>query len=165
MDTRWSLCIAAAGLAGATLVLAQAPAQAPVQSQVQAQPPVAVTTQSVNVRTAPDRSFPTATWFLRGTTVTVVGCTEDWRWCDVIGGGDRGWVYTRYLAYTHDGNTASIMDGGPGLGLPVTPFSLATYWGEHYQGRLWAERQPYWQTRWEHRPPPRAWRAPRATNP
>jgi uncharacterized protein YraI len=160
MDSRWLMCIAVAGLAGATLVLAQAPAQAPVQAQ-----PEAVTTQSVNVRTAPDRSFPTVTWLLRGTSVTVVGCTEDWRWCDAVAGRDRGWIYTRYLAYAHEGSTASIMAGGPHLGLPITPFALATYWDEHYQGRLWVERQAYWQSRWEHRAPPRPWRAPRAANP
>ena len=165
MASRGLSCVAVAGLAWSIAAWAQAPAPAQPPGESRARPdvpaPVAVTLQAVNVRTAPDRSFPTVTWLLRDTAVTVVGCTEDWRWCDVIAGRDRGWIYTRYLAYAHGGAPTSIMAGGPGLGLPVTPFVLASYWGEHYPGRLWVERQPYWQSRWEHRPPPRPWRAPR----
>ena len=60
----------------------------------------ATITSSVNVRSGPDRSLPTVTWLLGGTRVTVVGCVANWRWCDVVAGRDRGWVYSRCLLYT-----------------------------------------------------------------
>jgi uncharacterized protein YraI len=52
----------------------------------------ATTTTSVNVRAGPDSALPTVTWLLSGTSVTVVGCLANWRWCDVVAGRDRGWV-------------------------------------------------------------------------
>jgi uncharacterized protein YraI len=123
----------------------------------------ATITAAVTVRAAPDRHFPSVTWLLGGTSVTVVGCVENWRWCDVVAGRDRGWVYSRYLAYAKDGGKVTILAGGPNLGLPNAEFSLGAYWREHYQGRPWFANQPYWNTRWERRPAPPAWRPPRGT--
>jgi uncharacterized protein YraI len=120
----------------------------------------AITTAAVNVRAAPDRHFPAVTWLLGGSSVTVVGCTSDWRWCDVIAGRDRGWVYTRYLSFPWNNSTVTIINGGPNLGLPVVTFNLNSYWGTHYRGRPWFGNQPYWDNRWNRRPPPRAWRPP-----
>ena len=73
----------------------------------------AVTTSAVNVRAGPDRSFPAVTWLHGNTAVTVMGCIEGWRWCDVIAGPNRGWVYSRYLAFPWNGNTVTILHGGP----------------------------------------------------
>jgi len=120
----------------------------------------AITTNSVNVRAGPERMFPTVTWLSSGTTVTVVGCTANWRWCDVIAGRDRGWVYTRFLAYSLNGRTVTIVNGGPNLGLPSIEFSLGPYWDDHYQNQHWFGRKHYWQNRWNRRPPPPAWREP-----
>ena len=120
----------------------------------------ATTTNSVNVRAGPDRIFPTVTWLLSGTSVTVVGCVPNWRWCDVIAGRDRGWVYTRFLAYSFNGTAVTIVNGGPNLGLKPIEFSLGLYWDEHYQNKHWFGRKPYWQTRWDRQPPARAWREP-----
>lgn len=120
----------------------------------------ATVTSSVNVRAGPDNMFPTVTWLLGGTTVTVQGCTANWRWCDVIAGRDRGWVYTRFLSHPFNGSAVTIVKGGPNLGLPQTEFSLGPYWDAHYQSRQWFARKSYWQSRWDRRPPPRAWREP-----
>jgi uncharacterized protein YraI len=120
----------------------------------------AITTQAVNVRAGPDRNFPAVTWLLGGVAVNVVGCTSDWRWCDIIAGRDRGWVYTRYLSFPFNNNTVTILQGGPTLGLPVVTFNIGTYWGAHYRGRPWFGNQPYWDNRWQRRPPPPAWRPP-----
>ena len=57
----------------------------------------AFTVQAVNVRAGPDRVFPLVSWLPGGTPVNVIGCTNGWRWCDVIARGTRGWVYSRYL--------------------------------------------------------------------
>ena len=93
----------------------------------------AVTTNA-NVRAGPDRALPTVTWLLSGTSVTVVGCLANWRWCDVVAGRERGWVYSRYLSVPFQGSAIAIVDGGPNLGLPAIEFALGPYWDEHYRG-------------------------------
>ncbi len=120
----------------------------------------ATTTSSVNVRAGPDRIFPSVTSLLSGTSVTVVGCIDNWRWCDVIAGRDRGWVYTRFLSYPFSGSAVTIVNGGPNLGLKPIEFSLGPYWDEHYRNRLWFGQKASWQSRWDRQPPPRAWREP-----
>ena len=118
----------------------------------------ATTTASVNVRAGPDQMFPTVTWLLSGTSVSVVGCAANWRWCDVTAGRDRGWVYTRFLSTPHNGSAVTIISGGPNLGLPQAEFALGPYWDAHYQGQIWFGRKAYWQSRWDRRPPPTPWR-------
>lgn len=118
----------------------------------------ATTTSSVNVRAGPERMFPSVTSLLSGTSVTVVGCVDNWRWCDVIAGRDRGWVYTRFLSYPFRGSAVTIADGGPNLGLKPIEFSLGSYWDEHYRTQIWFGRKPYWQSRWDRLPPSRPWR-------
>jgi uncharacterized protein YraI len=120
----------------------------------------ATITNSVNVRAGPENIFPTVTWLLGGTSVTVTGCTANWRWCDVTAGRDRGWVYARFLSYPFNGSAVAIVQGGPNLGLPQIEFSLGPYWDAHYRGQRWFAQKADWQRRWDQRPPPRAWREP-----
>ena len=127
-------------------------------------PPVAAQTatisSSVNVRSGPDSVFPIVTWLMTGTSVTVEGCTANWRWCDISAGRTRGWVYTRFLSYPHKGTAVTVIQGGPSLGLPQTEFSLGSYWDAHYQGQRWYAQKAEWQRRWDQRPAPREWRQP-----
>ena len=120
----------------------------------------ATITNSVNVRAGPDNSFPTVTWLLGGKSVTVEGCTANWRWCDVSAGRDRGWVYARFLSYPFNGSAVTILKGGPNLGLPQVDFSLGPYWDAHYQAQRWYGQKADMQRSWDRRPPPRAWREP-----
>jgi uncharacterized protein YraI len=111
----------------------------------------ATTTASVNVRAGPGKSFPTATWFLTGTQVTIEGCLFDWKWCDVSSGRHRGWVYARYLSHRINDTVVTIDRGGTTLGLPQTEFDLVPYWDAHFQNQIWYSRKAYWQRRWERR--------------
>ena len=120
----------------------------------------AVTTNSVNVRSGPDRALPTVTWLLSGTSVNVVGCLANWRWCDVIAGRERGWVYSRYLSVAFQGSAMTIVDGGPKLGLPAIEFALGPYWDEHYRGRIFFAQKASWQSRWDQRRAPPEWHEP-----
>jgi uncharacterized protein YraI len=122
----------------------------------------ATTTSAVNVRSGPDRSLPTVTWLLSGARVTVVGCVPNWRWCDVIAGADRGWVYSRYLSLPFKGSATVIANGGPALGLPAIDFALGPYWDEHYPGRVFFSQKAGWQTRWDRRGAQPEWRDPSA---
>jgi len=123
----------------------------------------ATITSSVNVRSGPDRSLPTVTWLLTGTRVTVVGCVANWRWCDVVSGSNRGWVYSRYLSVPFQGSAITIANGGPNLGLKVIDFELGPYWDEHYQSKIFFGQKASLQTRWDRRPAQPEWRerAPR----
>ena len=116
----------------------------------------ATTTSSVNVRAGPATSFPTVTWLLGSTSVTVEGCLPDWQWCDVVAGRDRGWVHARYLSHRLDGTAVTIRRAGAKLGLPQTEFALGPYWDAHYQNQVWYGRKAYWQRRWDQRPAPAA---------
>jgi uncharacterized protein YraI len=120
----------------------------------------ALITRSVNVRSGPNVAMPTVTWLLTGARVTVVGCISNWSWCDVVSGGERGWIYSRYLSMPFQGSAMTILDGGPALGLPVVEFALGPYWDEHYQRRLWFPQKASWQLRWDQMPAPSEWRAP-----
>jgi len=120
----------------------------------------ATITSSVNVRAGPHKMFPTVTWLLTGTSVTVVGCVANWRWCDVIAGRERGWVYSRYLALPSDGGAITVLRGGPRLGLPAIEFSVGPYWDEHYRTKRWFAEKSNMQRRWDQQRPPREWREP-----
>jgi uncharacterized protein YraI len=111
----------------------------------------ATVTASVNVRSAPDRSVPTVTWLLTGTRVTVIGCDTGWRWCDVVAGRDRGWVYSRYLSLPSRGSAVTVAAAGADLGLPVLDFELGPYWNEHYASRMFFPEKASWQARWDRR--------------
>ncbi len=124
----------------------------------------ATVTSSVNVRSGPGRSLPTVTWLLTGTRVTVVGCVPNWRWCDVIAGRDRGWVYSSYLSLPFQGSAIVIAKGGPSLGLPAIDFDLSPYWDEHYQRKVFFGQKASWQTRWDRRRPEPEWREPAPRN-
>jgi uncharacterized protein YraI len=92
----------------------------------------AFTTQSVNLRSGPDRAFPLVTWLPPNTRTRVWGCVSGWRWCDISAGRHRGWVSARYLS-------------GPVRGrAPVVTFSVGSYWGAHYRSQPWFGSQQAW---------------------
>jgi uncharacterized protein YraI len=110
----------------------------------------AYTTRDVNIRAGPARDYPLVAWVPSGTPVTVAGCYEGWRWCDVIAPPARGWVYAGFLGYPYQGGTVTIASAGPVLGIALVPFSLGVYWDNYYRGRPWYAKRSYWM----HRPPP-----------
>ena len=92
----------------------------------------ALTTQPVNLRAGPDPAFPLVTWFPARTTVTLVGCTVDERWCDVVVGRSRGWLSSKYLSFRARNR------------VPTVTFSVESYWDEHYRSRPWFSDKPLW---------------------
>ena len=121
----------------------------------------AFTTQTVNVRAGPDTSYPAVAVLGTGAPVHVMGCLDDWSWCDVIFGDNRGWVYSPYLSYVYQGYRVPFYSYAPAFGIPIISFSVGSYWDRYYRGRPWYGRRDYW----EHRqpvhvrpsgPPPRA---------
>ncbi len=127
----------------ATLILgALLLAPSAVLAQVQAW-----TNHDVNVRAGPDRSFPLVTWVRAGTPVTVVGCLDDRRWCDVIAGNVRGWAYAGFLEMEAEGARVVIRDSRLEIVVPILSFVLLDYWDHYYRSAPWWSRRHDWDAR------------------
>jgi len=107
----------------------------------------AFTTRTVNVRAGPDTSYPAVAALGPGTPVQVVGCLDDWSWCDVVFDDNRGWVYSPYLSYVYQGYRVPFYSYAPTFGIPIITFSLGSYWDRYYRGRPWYGRRDYWERR------------------
>jgi uncharacterized protein YraI len=94
----------------------------------------ALALRTVNVRAGPDKAFPVVTWLHRSTDVYVVGCTEGWRWCDIVAGRARGWFDGTYLS----GAFRSART-------PFVKFDVDSYWDAHYRSRDWYPEKSSWR--------------------
>ena len=116
----------------------------------------AFTNRTANVRAGPDRSYPAVAQLPPGVAVQVMGCIDDYRWCDVVFGASRGWIYAGSLAYPYQSGRVPILGYGAIIGLPIITFSIGNYWDSYYRGRPWYRNRSYWVNR----PPPRHYRPP-----
>jgi uncharacterized protein YraI len=107
----------------------------------------AYTTRTVNVRAGPDTGYPVVSALGAGAPVQVYGCLDDWSWCDVGFGYDRGWVYAPYLNYVYQGRRVPFYTYAPTFGIPIIAFSVGPYWDRYYHGRPWYGRRDYWVQR------------------
>lgn len=117
------------------------------------------TTANVNHRTGPDTEFPSMGVIPEGTPVDIRGCLRDESWCDVIAGGNRGWVFSEYLGYSYRGRYAPLPDIGLSVArVPIVTYYGPSYWRRHYVGRPWYSDRDRW-VRYAPRPRP-GWRPP-----
>jgi uncharacterized protein YraI len=107
----------------------------------------AFTTRSVNVRAGPDTSYPAVATLGGGVPVQVMGCLDDWSWCDVAFEDNRGWAYAPYLSYVYQGARVPFYTYAPSFGIPIIGFSVGSYWDRYYRGRPWYGRRDYWDRR------------------
>ncbi len=126
----------------------------------------AVTTDVASVRAGPDDSYPEVAQLDPDSPIQVMGCLDDWSWCDVAFGEDRGWLYAPDISYEYEGGYVPFYAYAPAFGLPIVTFSLDTYWGGHYRNRPWYGQRDEWIHRTihhqrpsgpapSHAPPPR----------
>ena len=116
----------------------------------------AYTNRTANVRAGPDRSYPVVAQLPPGAGLQVMGCIDDYSWCDVVFGDNRGWVYAGSLVYPYQSGRVPILGYGAVIGLPIITFSIGSYWDRYYRGRPWYRNRSYWVNR----PPPRHYRPP-----
>ncbi|WP_266160075.1 SH3 domain-containing protein [Dyella silvatica] len=110
----------------------------------------------VNLFAGPDTDYPNLGVLAAGTPIDVQGCTEDYEWCDVIVGGDRGWVAANYIQYIYQSQPVIVEQYGSRIGVPIVGFVIGTYWGNYYRNRPFFRQRDYWYRRpIISRPPPR----------
>ena len=115
----------------------------------------AVTSDSASVRAGPDSSYPEVAQLDANSPVQVIGCLDDWSWCDVAFAGNRGWLYSPDITYEYEGGYVPLYSYAPALGVPVLSFSIDEYWGNHYHDRPWYAQRDQWVHRSiNHRRPP-----------
>src|SRR5580698_4218906 len=59
----------------------------------------AMTTDAADVYAGPDNSYPPVAQLDPDTPIQVMGCLDDWSWCDVGFDGNRGWLYSPDITY------------------------------------------------------------------
>jgi uncharacterized protein YraI len=127
----------------------------------------AVTTHPADVYAGPDDSYPMVGQLDADAPVQVMGCLDDWSWCDVAFGDNRGWLYAPDLVYDYEGGYVPFYTYAPSLGVPVVQFTIGNYWDRYYHGRPWYGQRDEWEHReLRHRrpegPPPSAGPPPRS---
>jgi uncharacterized protein YraI len=115
----------------------------------------AVTTQVASVRAGPDDSYPEVAQLDADSPIQVMGCLDDWSWCDVTFEGNRGWMYSPDITYEYEGGYVPFYSYAPAFSVPVVTFTVDAYWGRYYHDRPWYRERDQWAHRViEHRPPP-----------
>jgi uncharacterized protein YraI len=126
----------------------------------------AQTSEPASVFAGPDSSYPEVAQLDADVPIQVMGCLDDWSWCDVAFEGNRGWLYSPDITYQYQGGYVPLYSYAPGLGVAVVSFSLDSYWGSHYHDRPWYAQRDEWVHRPMHHqrpsgPPPSSSPPPR----
>jgi uncharacterized protein YraI len=104
----------------------------------------AYTRVDLNLRVGPDITYGVIDVIPYGEPVLVIGCLDDYFWCDVEWLGLRGWVAAEYLV--QPGTSVYLPRIAPQIGLPIVVFSFNTYHDRYYRDRPWYKHR---HGRWE----------------
>jgi uncharacterized protein YraI len=95
----------------------------------------------VNLRAGPGTEYPVLVTAPADAPITILGCLEDYTWCDTIFEQYRGWMSSIYLAGYYDGEYYLLSDYAPDLGYQVLTFDRAAYWDAYYQDEPFYNQQ------------------------
>lgn len=110
----------------------------------------AITAHSTEVLAGPDDSYPVVAQLDADTPVQVMGCLDDWSWCDVAFEDNHGWMYAPDLSYGYEGGYVPLYTYAPALSITVVSFSVDNYWGRYYHDRPWYSRREEFDRRGMH---------------
>jgi uncharacterized protein YraI len=105
----------------------------------------AIATTDVNLRSGPSTRYPAVDVVQGGDRVRVHGCLSNRSWCDVSYDGERGWMSSKYLAYSYRGRRVRGPEVVRIVRPPVVTFSIGAYWDRHY------EDESFYEDRWRWR--------------
>ncbi len=105
---------------------------------------LAYTSKDVNLRAGPSTDYPVVAILPANVSISVEGCLSDYRWCDVIAGSNRGWVYAGNIVYPYQGSTVPVLTYGSMIGIGIIAFSIGNYWDEHYRASSWYPQRQRW---------------------
>jgi uncharacterized protein YraI len=115
----------------------------------------AITTEVASVRAGPDDAYPEVAQLDYDSPIEVIGCLDDWSWCDVTFDGNRGWLYSPDITFEYEGGYVPFYTYAPAFSVPVISFSVDAYWGRYYYDRPWYRDRDEWSHRAiQHRLPP-----------
>jgi len=111
-----------------------------------------VAINGADIFAGPGSDYPVVARLAPGVGLRINGCLNDYQWCDVSFGPNRGWAYAGDLGYAYQNNRVPVIEYGPRLALPVITFSLGNYWDRYYRGRPWYGERHQWENHWnQHR--------------
>ncbi len=100
-------------------------------------------TTDVNMRSGPGVGYPRIVVIPRDAAVTIRGCLDSRRWCDVSWAGWRGWVSARYLVWARYERPIYRPGYPPLWGGPIIQFRFDLYHDRWYRDRPWY-RKRHW---------------------
>jgi uncharacterized protein YraI len=108
---------------------------------------LAYASKTVSMRAGPSRDYPVVATLLSGSSMTIYGCLQDYKWCDVVVGRYRGWVNSHGIVYPYQGENVPVMSYGSTLGLGIVSFNLGNYWDNYYTDYPWYPQRQNWSRR------------------
>lgn len=112
----------------------------------EAQPVQGYAAYNVNLMAGPATYYPYLLTIPRGARIVIYGCFQDWSWCDVSWGYQRGWVNAALVRVIYYDRPVYLPDYGYRLGIPFLTFNFFFYWNDHYRTRpFYREQDRYFQ--------------------
>ncbi len=108
---------------------------------------LAYASKTISMRAGPSRDYPVVATLGSGTAMTIYGCLQGYRWCDVVVGASRGWVYSGNIVYPYQGRNVPVMSYGSSIGLGIVSFSMGNYWDNYYTDYPWYPQRQNWASR------------------
>jgi uncharacterized protein YraI len=108
---------------------------------------LAYASKTVSMRAGPSRDYPVVATSGSGTALTIYGCLQGYKWCDVVVGNSRGWVYSGNIIYPYLGRNVPVITYGTTIGLGIVSFSIGNYWDNYYTDYPWYSQRQNWSNR------------------
>lgn len=86
----------------------------------------AFATTDLNVRAGPGPGHEVVAVIPNDQAVTIHGCLDGSKWCEVSWSNNTGWAYSDYLAYDVDGNRVIVAEAGPQITTPTVTYDAGT---------------------------------------